>query len=229
LSTLEEGIRLAFELLLNLDPTVLSIAARSVYVSSLGTILASAWSIPIATAVGLGRFRGRTLIKSVFNTFIGIPAVALGLILYLLLSRVGPLGAFQLLYTNDAIIIGQALLISPLMISLTISAIETVDPAITRLSYTLGATRTQMAVTALSEAAPGVSQAALTSFNRAIGELGVALMVGGNIRGATRILSTAIALETTAGEIALGIALTIILLMIVASISIATNLAMRGR
>jgi tungstate transport system permease protein len=212
-----------------LDPTVLSIAARSLYVSSLGTILASAWSIPIATAVGLGRFRGRTLIKSVSNTFIGIPAVALGLILYLLLSRVGPLGAFQLLYTNDAIIIGQALLISPLMISLTINAIETVDPAIARLSYTLGASRIQMAITALSEAAPGVSQAALTSFNRAIGELGVALMVGGNIRGATRILSTAIALETTVGEIALGIALTIILLMIVASISIATNLAMRGR
>jgi len=212
-----------------LDPTVLSIAARSLYVSSLGTLLASTWSIPLATAIGLGRFRGRTLLKSFFNTFIGIPAVALGLMLYLLLSRVGPLGALQLLYTNDAIIIGQALLISPLMISLIINSIEVVDPAIPRLAATLGAGRTQVAIATLAEAAPGISQAVLTGFSRAIGELGVALMVGGNIRGATRLLSTAIALETTAGEIALGIALTVILLMLVAAISIATNLVIRGR
>jgi tungstate transport system permease protein len=167
------------------------------------------------------------VIKGIFNAFIGVPTVALGLYLYLLLSRAGPLGYFHLLYTPSAIIIGQCVLVTPIIVSFTTSALEAVDPDVTTLTKTLGASRLQSVLVVLREGLWGVILAILAAFNRAFAELGIALMLGGNIRNFTRVLTTAIALQTAMGEFALSIALSIILMGIVISLSIIVNLARR--
>jgi tungstate transport system permease protein len=166
-------------------------------------------------------------LKGVFNALIGVPTVALGLYLYLLLSRSGPFGYFQLLYTPYAIIIGQCILVTPIIVSFTTSALESVDPEVRTLAKTLGASGIQTDAIVLREAFWGVVLAILAAFNRAFAELGVAMMLGGNIRSFTRVLTTAIALQTAMGYIALSIALSIILLGIVMSLSIIVSLARR--
>ena len=228
-SELIEGIIQAIELIVTGNSTVLEIAARSIYVTGVATLLAAGWGIPIGLSIGVKEFTGKSLIKGIFNALLGIPTVALGLILYLLFSRSGPLGVFQLLYTPYAIMIGQAILITPLMISFVTNAIEAVDSEIANLAKTLGASETQASLAILRESTNGVIFAFVASFNRAIAELGVALMLGGNIRGVTRVLTTTIALQTTRGEIALGVALAIILMLLVSVISIGANLIQRRR
>ncbi|MFX0197660.1 MAG: ABC transporter permease [Candidatus Hodarchaeota archaeon] len=211
------------------DPTVIEITLRSILVSGMAMLLAASWGAPLGMFIGLKEFRGKTLVKGFFNAMLGIPTVALGLILYLLFSRAGPFGAFHLLFTPYAITIGQAILITPLMVSFIITAVEAVDPAITDLAKTMGASETQASLAVLKEGINGVFLALVASFNRAIAELGVALMLGGNIRGVTRVLTTSIALQTTRGEIALGVALAIILLVIVSVVSVTTNFLQRRR
>ncbi|NIM44165.1 MAG: ABC transporter permease subunit [Nitrososphaeria archaeon] len=223
-----EGLIKAIELLVSGDPAVISITLRSIYVSGTATILASLWSIPLGVTLGIKSFRGRKVAKGVFNALLGIPTVALGLLLYLMFSRSGPLGVFQLLYTTTVITIGQAILITPILVSFTVSSVESVDPEISSLAKTLGASDIQASFAVLREAVSGVGLAAVASFNRAVAELGIALMLGGNIRGLTRVLTTSIALETGRGEIALGIALVIILLLVVFILSLAVNLISRG-
>jgi tungstate transport system permease protein len=166
-------------------------------------------------------------VKGLFNALIGIPTVALGLYIYLLLSRSGPLGYFQLLYTPNGIIIGQCILVTPIIVSFSTSALESVDPDLRMLARTLGASGYQVDAAVLREAFWGVTLAIIAAFNRAFAELGIAMMLGGNIWNLTRVLTTAIALETAKGEIALSIALSFILLGIVMSLSIAINLARR--
>jgi tungstate transport system permease protein len=156
-----------------------------------------------------------------------MPTVSLGLILYMLLSRSGPLGFLHLLYSPVAIVIGQAVLITPIIVSLVIGTIEVMNPDIRDLAKTLGASEVQASMAVLRESTSGILLAVVTSFNRAVAELGVALMLGGNIRGVTRVLTTAIALETTKGELVLGIALTGILLAIVFVLNLIVNLIQR--
>jgi tungstate transport system permease protein len=223
-----EGIIQAINLILTGDREVLSIAALSLFVSILGTLIACVWSIPIAVALALRSFHGKRIVKGLFNAFIGIPTVALGLYLYLLLSRAGPLGYFQLLYTPYAIIIGQSVLVTPIVVSFTTSALESVDADLRTLARTLGASDLQTYNVVVKEAFWGVVLAIIAAFNRAFAELGIAMMLGGNIRNLTRVLTTAIALETSKGEIALSIALSFILLGIVMSLSIAINLARKS-
>jgi len=163
-----------------------------------------------------------------FNALIGIPTVALGLLLYLVLSRSGPLGYFQLLYTPYGIMIGQSILITPIVVSFSTSALESVDPELKSLARTLGASNLQTDSVMMREAFWGVVLAVMAAFNRAFAELGVAMMIGGNIRNVTRVLTTAIALETTRGDIGLSIALTIILLTIAMSLSVLINLARKS-
>jgi tungstate transport system permease protein len=206
---------------------LIDITIRTLSVSGLATTLASGWSIPLGVALGLGRFRGRTLLRGIFNVLMGVPAVAIGLIFYLLLSRSGPLGGFQLLYTPAAIILGQAILITPILVSLVATTVEAVDPEIKRLALTLGASETVANLTVIGESLGGIVLSISASFNRAIAELGVALMVGGNISGATRVLTTVIALETGRGEISLGIALTALLLGIVGVVNTLIHLVQR--
>ena len=206
---------------------ILDITLRTIHISVTATLLATLWSIPTATLIALKNFSAKQLTKSIFNALMGMPTVALGLILYLLLSSSGPLGFTNILFTPIAIIIGQALLITPILISLTTNALEAVDPEIKDLARTLGASETETSLTVLTEARTGVILALVASFTRAFAELGVALSVGANLRGGTRILTTAIAMEVQRGQIHLSLTLTAILLAIVLATTITTNVLQR--
>lgn len=210
-----DGVIKAFELIFSLDPAVYRITGLSLVVSALAVALATLWSIPIATILGLKNFKGKRFIRGSFSAFIGIPTVVLGLIFYLLFSRNGPLGYFGLLYTPLLISIAQAVLITPILISFITSAIEAIDMDLRDLARTLGSTEIQASLSILKEASGGVILAILAGFNRAFAELGIAMMVGGNIYNRTRVLTTTIALETGKGEIPLSIALGVILVGIV--------------
>lgn len=226
-SIILDGFVKAFALILSGDPTLVDITLRSLAISGLATIAASLWSIPFGALIGLGRFRGRVLIRGLFNALLGVPTVTLGLVLYLLISKSGPLGFLRLLYTPAAIILGQAILITPIIVSFVANTLEAVDPEVRSLALTLGSTDTGAALAVLNESLEGVLLSVTAGFNRALAELGVALMVGGNIRGVTRVLTTYIALETGRGEIALGIAFTVLLLSIVGFVNLSMNLVQR--
>lgn len=206
---------------------LLDIVIRSLWISGTALLLALFWSIPISLTLGMRRFRGRRTLISVFNSLLGIPTVALGLILYLLFSRGGPLGFFGILYTPTAIIVGQALLITPIVVSLLTSAIEAVDPKIRDLAITLGASERQASLAVLGEARKGSILAGVAAFNRAISELGVALIVGGNLAGLTRVMTTEIARDVATGEMLLSIQLTVILLFIAFGLTFIINLLRR--
>jgi len=214
---------------LSVETEVFEIVIRAILVSGTATLLSSLWALPAGVFLGLKRFRARSIAKGFFVTMLGMPTVSLGLILYLLFSRAGPLGFLHLLYTPQAMIIGQAVLITPIIVSFVMNTIESVDPEIRDLAKTLGASETQVSLAVLKESMNGVFLAIIASFNRAIAELGVALMLGGNIRGITRVLTTSIALETTRGELVLGLVLTIILLSIVFALNTIVNLFQRRR
>lgn len=207
--------------------TILDITLRSIAISGAATLLSASWGIPTGILLGLKRFSGRFIVKGLFTALLGIPTVALGLVLYLIFSRAGPMGFLHLLYTPFAIIIGQAILITPIIVSFTTNAIESVESEIRDLAKTLGASGTQASFAVLKESMSGAVLAVTAGFNRAIAELGVALMLGGNLRGVTRVLTTTIALENTKGEIMFGISLTVILLIIVFTINLAVNLIQR--
>lgn len=206
---------------------LLDIVIRSLLISGTALLISLLWSIPIALRLGLRRFRGRGTLISFFNAMLGIPTVALGLILYLILSRGGPLGILGLLYTPTAIIIGQAILITPIIVSLLTSAIEAVDPEIMDLARTLGASERQASLAVLGEARKGSILAGVVAFNRAVAELGIALMLGGNIAGLTRVMSTEIQRTTAAGEMLLSIQLAAVLLAIVFALTFLMNLLRR--
>jgi len=225
LDPITEGVIRAFNLIVTGDPEVFGITTLSLYISGTATLLSCVWSIPISVGLGLRSFHGKRIAKGLFNALIGIPTVALGLFLYLALSRSGPVGYFQLLYTPYAIMIGQSILVTPIVVSFSTSALESVDPDFRNLAKTLGASDLQTYGVIIKEAFWGVVLAIIAAFNRAFAELGVAMMLGGNIRNLTRVLTTAIALETARGDIALSMALTFILLAITMSLSIAINLA----
>lgn len=225
--TFIEAIHQAIILIWSGDPEVFSITLRSLYVSGLATLLSCLWGLPIALGLALSSFRGKKLIRGFFNAMLGVPTVALGLILYLLLSKSGPLGIFRLLYTPLGISIGQSLLITPIVVSFASSAIESVDVGVRDLARTLGASRFQTDLAVMHESTWGIILAIVASFSRAFAELGVAMMIGGNIRYVTRVLTTSIALETARGEIAFSIALTIILMIIVFSLTFIINFLRR--
>jgi tungstate transport system permease protein len=213
------GLAEALKLIFSGDPTLYGILFRSLFFSGIALLLAALWGTPIAMELGLRDFRGKTLIKGVFNTLIGIPTVVLGLVLFIIFSKGGPLGFLGLLYTPAAIILGEAVLVTPILVSIETTAIEAVDPEIMNLSRTLGASESQASITVLKEALSGVILSNIASFNRAIAELGVALLVGGNIAGLTDVLTTAISRYTARGELDLAIALGILLMVIVFGIN----------
>jgi len=222
-----DGFIKALQLILSGDPTVVEISVRSILVSGSATMLSFLWGLPVATILGLKRFRGRFILKGFFNAMLGMPTVALGLILYLFFSNAGPIGFLRLLYSPAAMMIGQAILITPITVSFITSAIESIDPEIKDLAKTLGASETEASIAVLKESMSGVVLAVTASFNRAIAELGVVLMVGGNIAGFTSVLTTTIALETNRGNIELSIALAIILLFIVSALTLVVNMFQR--
>lgn len=207
--------------------SLFQITVRSLQISGTATLLSVLWSLPLGIIVGMKSFPGKQLTKGVFNALLGMPTVALGLILYLLFSRTGQLGFLHLFPSSQAIIIGQAILVTPILVSLTISAVESVDPEIKDLAKTLGASEAEASLTVLREAGGGVVLAVIASFNRAIAELGVALAVGANLRGSTQVLTTVIAMEVNRGNLEYSIQLMVILLVIVFSITLVTNFLQR--
>jgi tungstate transport system permease protein len=229
LDKLVEGLEKAFQLIISGDPTVLDVALRSLYISGAAVLIAVLWGIPIAVLLGLKDFRGKLFIKGFFNALIGIPTVGLGLILYLFIHRTGILGFLHLLYTPTAIIIGEAILVSPIVVSFSANALEAVSSEIEDLAKTLGASEDQAFFAVFREALDGVILATVSSFNRAVAELGVAQMVGGNISGFTSVLTTTIANETNKGILELSIALAIILFIVVFGITLTVNFLQRRR
>ena len=221
------GIAEAGKLIITGDPTLYGIVFRSLFFSGIAVILASLWGTPIAMLIGLREFRGKAIVKGFFNSLIGIPTVVLGLVLFLVFSKGGPLGFLGLLYTPAAIILGEAVLVTPILISIMITAIEAVDPEIMNLAKTLGASESQASIAVLKEAVNGVLLSNIASFNRAIAELGVALLVGGNIAGLTDVLTTAISRYTQTNDLGLAIALGILLMVIVFIINMAVITAQK--
>lgn len=209
---LSEALAAALHLLASRDPHVIAAVSVSLQVALLATLFATLLGAPLGFAVGAGRFRGRHLVEVALNTATALPTVVVGLLVYGLLSRRGPLGDWELLYSRAAMVVGETILIAPLMAALTMALVSGADPRIRETALTLGASRFLAARTVLGELRRGALAAVATGFGRLISELGVALMVGGNIEGATRTMTTAIALETGKGEFALALALGVILL-----------------
>ncbi len=214
------GFLRAIELIVTLNPQVVDITVRSLSISLSSVLLASIFCIPLGGIIEFREFRGKRWLVNVIQTLYSLPTVTVGLLIFLLLSRSGPLGGLGLLFTPTGMVIGQTVLITPIMIGLTISAMGGVGSQIRDTARSLGATEFQIIVTVIKEAKPAVLAAVLLGFGRALSEVGVAMMIGGNIRGYTRVLTTAIALETSMGYIEISIALGIILL----SISLIINL-----
>jgi tungstate transport system permease protein len=199
---------------------LIEITLLSLFVSSSATIVATVIGIPLGLLLGLKKFKGRLLLKGAVNSMMALPTVALGLILYLVFSNSGPLGVLHLLYSPLVIIIGQAILVLPIIMSISSETVENINPGIRDLSLTLGANERGAFVSVLRESVGGVVLAVSAAFSRAISELGVALMLGGNIEGITRVLTTSIALETTRGEIALGLGLVLVLISMILTFNV---------
>jgi len=192
----------------------IDIAIRSLLISGSAALSASVWSIPLGILLGISENRYRRLIISVMNIFIGLPTVLIGLVLYMLFSRSGPLAILNLLYTPYAIVIGQSILITPLIISFVYEIISGSSRDLIEMLKTYNATKLQMIDILFGEMKDRLLGSSIVGFERALGELGIALMLGGNIRGLTRVFTTAIALEVQKGMYELAIQLGVTLLLI---------------
>jgi len=213
----------ALELIVSFDPEVIEIAGRSLRISVTSALLASIICLPLASLIHFNNFPGKRVLVNLIQTFFSIPTVAIGLFVFVLFSRAGPLGGLNLLFTPTVMVLGQMILITPVLLGLTISALSGVDKAILDTARSLGASGFQTMILVLKEARFAVMAAVIMGFGRAISEVGIALMVGGNIRGFTRVITTAISLETSRGDLELSIALGIILIFIALVINIVLN------
>ena len=214
MDSISQGFIRAFTLIFHLNAELFGIIFLSLQVSGLALVIASAVGLPLGALLGLKRFPGRDLAISVTNTFMGLPPVVVGLFVYLLLSRKGPLGFLGLLYSPSAMIIAQTILAVPIVTALCHSAIASVEPIIRQAARTLGATPLQETAAVIREARYGILSAIIAAFGRVMAEVGSILIVGGNIAGYTRVMTTTIALETDKGNFELALALGIILLAI---------------
>jgi tungstate transport system permease protein len=212
---LVEGVRRAVGLLLGGDPEIVAVLWLSLQVSGTATLIALLLGIPAGAALALSRFPGRTLLVSAVNTGMGLPPVVVGLFVTILLWRSGPLGDWEVLYTPAAIVLAQAVIASPIVTGITLAAVQNV-PAKFRLQLVaLGASRVQMVWVVLREARLPMLAAVMAGFGGVISEIGASMMVGGNIKGQTRTLTTAMVLETGKGNFDVAIALSILLLALV--------------
>lgn len=215
-----EGLRSALKMLISLDREIMSIVLVSVKVSTASITLAAVLGVPFGFYVAIKDFWGKRGIVTVLNTLMAFPTVVIGLLVYSFISRRGPLGPIGLLYTPWAMVIGQTILAFPIVAALSVSAIQGIDKRVEKTALTLGANGIQTAFFILTEGRFAVFAAIIAGFGRVFAEVGVSMMLGGNIRGFTRNITTAIAFETGKGEFALGIALGIILLTIAFAINI---------
>ena len=212
MSDILSGISQAVNLIVTLNPEVMQIAILSLYISLTATIIAALISIPLGGLIHFHTFPGKRTLIVLIQTLYSVPTVVVGLLLYLFLSKSGPLGFFGLLFTPEGMILGQTVLIIPITTGLTVSALSGVDKSISDTLLSLGATTFQGVIQIVREARYAILSAIVLAFGRAISEVGVAMMIGGNIRYETRVLTTAIALQTGIGDFPFSIALGIILL-----------------
>jgi tungstate transport system permease protein len=220
-----QGIAGAVARLLAMDRDVLDAASASLAVSGTATALSIVTGVPLGAVIGLGRFPARNLLLSIVNTGMGLPPVAVGLFVAVLVWRSGPLGELDWYCTRPAIVMAQYILAAPTVIGLTAVALQSVDPMLRTQLVSLGATRGQVAWLLVRESRLLLISAVLAGFGAVISEIGASLMVGCNVKGDTRILTTAIALETSKGEFGSGFALAFILLALVFAVSGVTTWA----
>jgi tungstate transport system permease protein len=209
-----QGTLQAIALILRADPDVMAIMWLSLKLSGIATVLSLLLGIPVGTALGLARFPGRGLALSLVNTGMGLPPVVVGLFVSIFLWRSGPLGVLELLYTPSAIVIAQFIIAFPVVTGLTAAAMQQIDPRLRVQLLALGASRAQMLFQLLREARRAMLAAVMAAFGAVISEIGASMMVGGNILGYTRVLTTATVLETAKGNFDVAIALSLILLAI---------------
>ena len=223
MTELWEALVTAVKLIIAFDPEVMQIARRSLAISATSSVIAALICLPLGAVIHFNRFPGKRTLINIIQTLFSMPTVAVGLFVFVLFSNAGPLGGFGIMFSPAVMIVGQVVLITPLMLGLIISALSATDKAITDTAVSLGASGFQMAVVTLREARFGVLAGLIMGFGRAISEVGLSLMVGGNIRGFTRTITTAISLETSKGDLELALALGMILIFIALVINIGLN------
>jgi tungstate transport system permease protein len=218
-----ESFSTALGLIAARDPDVVNAVTVSIVVSLWSTILAALLGIPAGVALGVADFPGKRGIVTLLNTLMALPTVVVGLFVYSIISRQGPLGGVGLLFTPQAMVIGQTVLAVPIMANFTLSTIKGADPRIIPTALTLGAGPFGSVCRLLVELRFGIMAAVIAGFGRVIGEVGVAMMLGGNIRNYTRTMTTAIAMETGKGEFALGLSLGLILMTVALIVNMFLN------
>ena len=230
---LAAGLAAAVRLILTLDDGLVEIAARSLAVSGSATLIACAVGLPLGAALAIRRFAARRAVVAALNALMGLPPVTVGLLVYLLLSRGGPLGVLGLLYTPAAMTLAQVVIVTPLVASVAHQAVRDLWAEYRDLLLAMNARPAQRVLTLLWEARRALLTAALAGFGRALGEVGAIMIVGGNIDGATRVLTTAIALETSRGDFALAMGLGLVLVALSLGVSGAAHWSLgterRGR
>ncbi|WP_026852844.1 ABC transporter permease [Geothrix fermentans] len=225
-----EGLRKALELLLTLDPEVLRITLLSLEVSGAATLISLVIGLGVAIPVALNEFPGKRLVIALLNTGMGLPPVVVGLFVTVLLWRNGPLGFLEILYTPTAMILAQAVIASPIIAGISLSALQHLPPGLRLQILALGASRPQMVWLLLKEARLPLLAAVMAGFGGVISEVGASIMVGGNIKGQTRVLTTATVMETSKGNFEVAFALSLLLLVLAFTVNaVLTHLQQRNR
>src|SRR5512141_1761574 len=217
---LTSGLVQAVQLIFSFDPALYEIILLSLRVSGIALVISTVIGVPIGAALGLSRVRARGLVRALLYTGMGLPPVVVGLFVYLMLSRSGPFGSLGWLFTPSAMIVAQTIIALPLTMGLTMTSVESVNPELKRQVVALGATRFQASWTILREARIGVTAAIVAAFGGIISEVGAVMLVGGNIAGQTRVLTTAIVLNTRQGDFSLALALGLILLTLTFAVNV---------
>lgn len=225
---LAQSFTAAWQLIWSLDREMYAIVYLSLYVSFCSTLLAAIFGVPLGFLIAIKEFRGKRAVITILNTLLALPTVVIGLLVYAFLSRRGMLGYLGLLYTPKAIIIGQVILILPWVATFTLAAVSRIDPRYRRTALTLGSSTFQAVLVVAREARFGILAAVIAAFGRVIAEIGIAMMLGGNIKDFTRTMTTAMALEHNKGEFALAVALGLVLLTVSLVMNAALQLA-QGR
>ena len=227
MSLIWEALTEAWHLMISGDPLVYSASWRSLWITSLAICVATLISLPIGICLARCKFMFRGILVQIFRAAIALPTVFVGLLCYAMFANQGPLGNFGLLFTPWAIVIGEIILAIPIIVSLSYGAFRSLDERIGETAITLGASRPLVWLTLIREARVGISLAILTAFGRCVTELGIAMMVGGNLKSQTRTLATATAMETGQGEFARAMAMGLILLLIAMGVTFAIGLLSR--
>jgi len=224
-----DAIIRALQLIINLDSEVIQVVTTSLKISISSTLIASIISIPLAILIARNKFKSKKFINIILNTLLSLPTVVIGIFVYSLISRRGVLGELDLLFTPIGIIMGQVILIIPLITALIRNVIFSMDEKLYKTAISIGASRSQKFKLLILEARYGIIGAVIAGFGRVLGEIGVSMMLGGNIKGVTRTITTAMSLETNKGRFAFALALGIILLSLSFLINFVTYFLQEGK